>query len=112
MSEIFLNISSICQTMIENSGAAIFLSYFLLSIEFRVPLNSGKYRPWMLVTILFPCCTCITPGTFFFVSTIRDSDLKELRNVRLSFVLRVSIMGIYERKLYVSLPCCRQGSRE
>ena len=33
--------------------------------DFVVPINSGKYRPWMLANIPFCRCTCIRPGVFY-----------------------------------------------
>ena len=31
---------------------------------FFSPLNSGKYRSWMLATTIFLCCTCIWPEAY------------------------------------------------
>ena len=37
------------------------------SSDFMASLYSGKHRPWMLATTLFLYCTCIHPGTYFYL---------------------------------------------
>ena len=57
--------------MAGNSEVVICNAYILLFFDFGVSLNSGKYRPWMLDTTLFLCCSCTRPGTFFHLGHLR-----------------------------------------